>query len=268
MCSHFFLRKSSLAVPRCSMIVREACCHKSTSRTKSTKSNAIMLSTILRSSTNRPPLLLRHPPSSMMTQKLLRQTTQAILNHPSVAHQWQRSLSVLPSMNILPTTRAIHTDGTNRGQEGIRRLCSNNTSSHIKIPVDNFWNRSSPLHTTTSSLTIPHHHHHQVRQFSSNGNLGNIFQHAQNNTNKKPGETLEQYGVDLTQLAKEGKLDPVIGRHEEIRRTLQILARRTKNNPVLIGEPGVGKLYFNFCVCRFVVSMSTTTCGASYCSGN
>ncbi|KAL7493484.1 hypothetical protein ACHAWT_006032 [Skeletonema menzelii] len=200
-----------------------------------------MLSTILRSSTNRPPLLLRHPPSSTMTQKLLRQTTQAILNHPSVAHQWQRSLSVLPSMNILPTTRAIHTDGTNRGQEGIRRLCSNNTSSHIKIPFDNFWNRSSPLHTTSSLLTIPHHHHHQVRQFSSNGNLGNIFQHAQNNTNKKPGETLEQYGVDLTQLAKEGKLDPVIGRHEEIRRTLQILARRTKNNPVLIGEPGVGK---------------------------
>lgn len=72
-------------------------------------------------------------------------------------------------------------------------------------------------------------------------NLGNIFNHAKNNANKKPGETLEQYGVDLTKMAKEGKLDPVIGRHEEIRRTLQILARRTKNNPVLIGEPGVGK---------------------------
>ncbi len=72
-------------------------------------------------------------------------------------------------------------------------------------------------------------------------NLGNIFNSAQGNSDKKPGETLEQYGVDLTKLAKEGKLDPVIGRHEEIRRTLQILARRTKNNPVLIGEPGVGK---------------------------
>lgn len=71
-------------------------------------------------------------------------------------------------------------------------------------------------------------------------NLGNIFTHAQNQSTK-PGETLEQYGVDLTKLAKEGKLDPVIGRHEEIRRTLQILARRMKNNPVLIGEPGVGK---------------------------
>lgn len=71
--------------------------------------------------------------------------------------------------------------------------------------------------------------------------MGNIFNSALGNPDKKPGETLEQYGVDLTKLAKEGKLDPVIGRHEEIRRTLQILARRTKNNPVLIGEPGVGK---------------------------
>lgn len=54
-------------------------------------------------------------------------------------------------------------------------------------------------------------------------------------------EALERYGIDLTKLAGEGKLDPVIGRDEEIRRTIQILLRRTKNNPVLIGEPGVGK---------------------------
>ncbi|HEY0605335.1 MAG TPA: ATP-dependent chaperone ClpB [Herpetosiphonaceae bacterium] len=52
---------------------------------------------------------------------------------------------------------------------------------------------------------------------------------------------LEQYGRDLTDLARRGKLDPVIGRDEEIRRVIQILSRRTKNNPVLIGEPGVGK---------------------------
>ncbi|MEI8165690.1 MAG: Clp protease N-terminal domain-containing protein, partial [Chloroflexales bacterium] len=52
---------------------------------------------------------------------------------------------------------------------------------------------------------------------------------------------LEQYGRELTQLAQRGKLDPVIGRDEEIRRVIQILSRRTKNNPVLIGEPGVGK---------------------------
>lgn len=54
-------------------------------------------------------------------------------------------------------------------------------------------------------------------------------------------ESLEKYGRELTALAREGKLDPVIGRDEEIRRTIQILSRRTKNNPVLIGEPGVGK---------------------------
>ncbi|MGB7413422.1 MAG: ATP-dependent chaperone ClpB [Thermosynechococcaceae cyanobacterium] len=54
-------------------------------------------------------------------------------------------------------------------------------------------------------------------------------------------ESLEKYGRDLTELARSGKLDPVIGRDDEIRRTIQILSRRTKNNPVLIGEPGVGK---------------------------
>jgi ATP-dependent Clp protease ATP-binding subunit ClpB len=54
-------------------------------------------------------------------------------------------------------------------------------------------------------------------------------------------QALEKYGRELTELAKAGKLDPVIGRDEEIRRTIQILSRRTKNNPVLIGEPGVGK---------------------------
>ena len=63
-------------------------------------------------------------------------------------------------------------------------------------------------------------------------------------TSQNPEATykaLEKYGRDLTQAARQGKLDPVIGRDEEIRRTIQILSRRTKNNPVLIGEPGVGK---------------------------
>ena len=60
-------------------------------------------------------------------------------------------------------------------------------------------------------------------------------------TSKPEFEVLEQYGNNLTQAAREGKLDPVIGRSEEIRRTVQVLSRRTKNNPVLIGEPGTGK---------------------------
>ena len=54
-------------------------------------------------------------------------------------------------------------------------------------------------------------------------------------------DALGQYGTDLTDLARRGKLDPVIGRDEEIRRVIQVLSRRTKNNPVLLGEPGVGK---------------------------
>src|SRR5205823_4181360 len=54
-------------------------------------------------------------------------------------------------------------------------------------------------------------------------------------------QALEKFGRDLTEAAEQGKLDPVIGRDEEIRRVIQILSRRTKNNPVLIGEPGVGK---------------------------
>ena len=54
-------------------------------------------------------------------------------------------------------------------------------------------------------------------------------------------DALKRYARDLTQAARDGKIDPVIGRDEEIRRTIQVLSRRTKNNPVLIGEPGVGK---------------------------
>ena len=54
-------------------------------------------------------------------------------------------------------------------------------------------------------------------------------------------ESLEKYTRDMTQDARDGKIDPIIGRNDEIRRTLQVLSRRTKNNPVLMGEPGVGK---------------------------
>ena len=64
-------------------------------------------------------------------------------------------------------------------------------------------------------------------------------QSGSRSSNRTP--TLDQLGVDLTQAARNGKLDPVIGRSQEIQRVIQILSRRTKNNPVLIGEPGVGK---------------------------
>ena len=67
---------------------------------------------------------------------------------------------------------------------------------------------------------------------------------ARNVTSQSQEDTynsLNKYAKNLNQLAKEGKLDPVIGRDEEIRRILQILSRRTKNNPILVGEPGTGK---------------------------
>ncbi|MBR1702792.1 MAG: ATP-dependent Clp protease ATP-binding subunit [Lachnospiraceae bacterium] len=75
------------------------------------------------------------------------------------------------------------------------------------------------------------------------GQDGNLYKEDLGKKNQGKGRTatLDQYSRDLTALAKEGKLDPVIGREDEIRRLVQILSRRTKNNPCLIGEPGVGK---------------------------
>ena len=67
-------------------------------------------------------------------------------------------------------------------------------------------------------------------------------------------QALEKYGRDLTEMARKGKIDPVIGRDEEIRRTMQVLSRRTKNNPVLIGEPGVGKTAIVEGLARRIVS--------------
>jgi len=73
-------------------------------------------------------------------------------------------------------------------------------------------------------------------------NLGSNHTSADNPKNKKgKNKTLDQYGRDLTEMAKNNKIDPVIGRQKEIDRVIQILSRRTKNNPCLIGEPGVGK---------------------------
>ena len=76
-----------------------------------------------------------------------------------------------------------------------------------------------------------------------NDTIAEEFQYARSARNQKPTmpPTLDQYSRDLTQLAAEGKLDPVVGREKEITRLIQILSRRTKNNPCLVGEPGVGK---------------------------
>lgn len=69
--------------------------------------------------------------------------------------------------------------------------------------------------------------------------IGNIFNQGQQQ--REPGSTLKENGVDLTELASKGKLDPVIGRDAETKRCIEILSRRSKNNPLLIGPAGVGK---------------------------
>ena len=74
------------------------------------------------------------------------------------------------------------------------------------------------------------------------GKAEKLYEHYLNSSaNDESKKLLEKYGQDLTEKARAGKLDPVIGRDDEIRRTIEILSRRKKNNPVLIGEPGVGK---------------------------
>ncbi|QOV23378.1 ATP-dependent Clp protease ATP-binding subunit [Anabaenopsis elenkinii] len=73
------------------------------------------------------------------------------------------------------------------------------------------------------------------------GEGGTVFASTGGTSSRSQNHTLEEFGRNLTKLAQEGKLDPVVGREKEIERTIQILGRRTKNNPVLIGEPGVGK---------------------------
>lgn len=80
----------------------------------------------------------------------------------------------------------------------------------------------------------------QSAQDNGQANLGPQQQNKKDKNKKRP-TLLEEYGINLTQQAREGKLDPVIGRDSEVARTIEILNRRTKNNPVLIGEPGVGK---------------------------
>ncbi|MBD2325753.1 ATP-dependent chaperone ClpB [Alkalinema sp. FACHB-956] len=73
------------------------------------------------------------------------------------------------------------------------------------------------------------------------GDTGRVAGLPSGGSSNGPTSALERFGRDLTELAREGKIDPVIGRDEEIRRVIQVLSRRSKNNPVLIGEPGVGK---------------------------
>jgi ATP-dependent Clp protease ATP-binding subunit ClpB len=110
---------------------------------------------------------------------------------------------------------------------------------------------TTPTIARTSLRALPHLARRMYAQYppppppGGGGGFGGMrfpggqFQPPQGQQEK--GATLKQFSIDLTDLAKQGKLDPVIGRDEEIRRTIQILSRRTKSNPVLLGLPGVGK---------------------------
>jgi hypothetical protein len=117
------------------------------------------------------------------------------------------------------------------------------TTSHFALYRNESWKPTSPSSKFTADLSL------QARSFSSQPPGGRMpGQPWVNPDNEVPGKFLEQYSVDLTKMAKDNKLDPVIGRHEEIRRTLQILARRTKNNPVLIGKPQIVLLCLDVCI--------------------
>lgn len=170
-----------------------------------------------------------------------------------------RSLSVLPAMNMnysprrfllsppprnpnpsaaMTTTRPVH---PSNGQSMRRYSMLQSTISTPYLPTAAVTSLSSLAASaaTTKTFSSPTNSTSfatimQNRSLSSNPppdsggggmNLGNIFNNQGGANYRKKGETLEQYGVDLTKLAKENKLDPVIGRHEEIRRTLQILGK-------------------------------------------
>ena len=97
--------------------------------------------------------------------------------------------------------------------------------------------KQSPFYAASQNIQ------NRLSKFAFNNDIKRFYSQApeQQESKYKKGEALKEFGVDLTELAAQGKLDPVIGREEEIRRTIQVLSRRTKNNPVLIGDAGVGK---------------------------
>ena len=115
-----------------------------------------------------------------------------------------------------------------------------NANNHGTDPIDDFFNSLSNFQQPQEPTTPP---------TQSGGAYGGSGGYGSNHSKggqpqpapQKPKGLLEEYGINVTELARQGEIDPVIGRDEEIVRVIEILNRRTKNNPVLIGEPGVGK---------------------------
>ncbi|HEU5438638.1 MAG TPA: ATP-dependent chaperone ClpB [Ktedonobacterales bacterium] len=157
-------------------------------------------------------------------QVIQRQLEQVIAQFPTVT-------GATAQLGISPRLRAV----LDRAQDEMRHLKDEFLSTeHLLLGL------ADPAVGGAIARILQEHH------LSRDAILGALTQirGSQRVTTPNPEatyEALEKYGRDLTRLAQQGKLDPVIGRDEEIRRTIQVLSRRTKNNPVLIGEPGVGK---------------------------
>jgi len=124
-------------------------------------------------------------------------------------------------------TNALRSISLQKKSNKVKRL----NVSQLKLP------QTTPFQTPSWRFQ------NNLSSFVFNNDIKRFYSQApeQQETKYKKGEALKEFGVDLTELAAQGKLDPVIGREEEIRRTIQVLSRRTKNNPVLIGDAGVGK---------------------------
>jgi len=154
---------------------------------------------------------------SQMTQELLERnpkvSTQQNTQNIGISHEVQRSLSKAQENSVRMGDKFIATEHLFLG------ILESNTHASDSL-------RKIGLNPSAFEMELK-----KVR--------GN--QKADEASSEERYQVLEKYSKDLTELARKGKLDPVIGRDEEIRRVIQVLSRRTKNNPVLIGEPGVGK---------------------------
>lgn len=212
-----------------------------------------------------------------MTQKLTIKSQEALMNSvesASVANNPQVEVlhllnsileqkgsiaeSVLRSLNVdvqkictqvqqelkkLPTVQGNTTGKAQAGKELLKVL---NTAQELSTSLQDEYTSTEHLMAAivkekSSASTILKNNNVQFEQYMK---VLKMMKGDTKITTENPEGTfqaLEKYGTDLTQIAKDGKLDPVIGRDKEIRRLIQVLSRRTKNNPVLIGEPGTGK---------------------------
>ena len=178
----------------------------------------------------------------------------AMIQDNGISRDYLTELKLLNQNFINAITKAVNDFPTISGVQNTQQLfLSNNTSALLEIAdttsqelKDDFISIESIL------LAMTKLENSNIKKLLADANVNtnkvlNAMKKVRGNKkvdNKNAEENmkaLEKYSTDLTELARKGKLDPVIGRDEEIRRIIQVLNRRTKNNPVLIGEPGVGK---------------------------